>query len=157
MLAGVMAMVRMNSPRPAARRVAGIKIPAAPNNSNTPLISTIARGIGKPGGTMRISMSVAAKCAMPPIRNHRNTATKAIRRSIGVPEAVAGAVLGPSFIGVVRTGGIIRIHQAPAREAAAAPKALQPRRQPHPFGSQPQRIARLVTEHGKHQRAGLFG
>ena len=34
---------------PAARRVAGIKMPTAPNNSNMPLIRTAARGHGIDG------------------------------------------------------------------------------------------------------------
>ncbi len=67
---------------PAARRVAGIRIPAAPNNSNTPLNSTAALGQGMAGGTMRISMSVAVKCAMPPIKNHRHTAVRPMRFNI---------------------------------------------------------------------------
>src|SRR5271163_2869035 len=98
---------------------------------------------------MRISMSVAAKCAMPPIRNHRKTATKPTR---------CNEVLGSPFIAIIPTvGGIIRIHQAPPREAAAAPKALEPRRQPHPFGPQPQRILRLIAENRKYQCACLLG
>src|SRR5277367_4972401 len=101
MLAGVTAIVRMKRPMPAARRVAGIKIPAAPNNSNTPLISTAALGHGMAGGIMRISMSVAVKCATPPIKNHRNTALRPIRFNVRDAEAVGGGeALGSLFIAV---------------------------------------------------------
>src|SRR5271165_2853152 len=82
MLAGVTAIVRRTRPMPAARRVAGIKMPAAPSNSNTPLTSTAALGQGMAAGTMRISISVAVKCAMPPIKNHRHTAVRPMRFNI---------------------------------------------------------------------------
>jgi hypothetical protein len=46
---------------------------------------------------------------------------------------------------------------APVREASTAPKALQPRRQPDPFGPQPEWILRFIAEYQKYQRAGFFG
>src|SRR5450631_4889725 len=72
-LAGVTAMVNAKSPMPAQRRVSGINTPKAPNNSKPPEINTTFRGQGILGGTIRISTSVAIKCATPPTKNQRNT------------------------------------------------------------------------------------
>jgi hypothetical protein len=66
-------------PQPAARRVSGHSRPAAPSSSNAPLTSTAARGHGNHGGTIRISVSVSAKCAMPPIRNQTKTNVRPAR------------------------------------------------------------------------------
>jgi len=60
------------------------RIVVAPNNSNTPVISTVARGHGIAGGTMRISTSVSEKCATPPNRNHKNTRITPIRLKFGI-------------------------------------------------------------------------
>ena len=74
---------------PASRRVGRHSSPAAPSSSSTPLTSTAARGQGIQGGTMRISVSVKTKCAIPPIANHRKTkAIPAIRARPG--RVVAG-------------------------------------------------------------------
>ena len=87
---------------------------------------------------MRISMSVAVKCAIPPIRNHRNTAVRPIRFNIRNAEAFAGCEISCSlFIFVHRCakhppGNNPDPSSAGARGAGGA-KALQPRRQPHPF------------------------
>jgi len=97
-LAGVTAMVSKNSPMPAARRVTGIKMPTAPNSSNTPLIKTAARGQGMDGGTIRISSSVSEKCATPPIMNHKNTKTKATRRNTGIMATVATVFGAGNFV-----------------------------------------------------------
>ena len=83
MLAGVTAMVSANKPMPAAVRVDAIKRPAAPSSSNKPLIRTAPRGQGMYGGTMRISRSVNAKCAMPPTKTHKNTNPRANRYIAG--------------------------------------------------------------------------
>ncbi len=52
---------------------------------------------------MRISMSVAVKCKMPPIKNHRNTALRPIRFNIRDAGAFAGGeILGSLFIAAHR-------------------------------------------------------
>jgi hypothetical protein len=91
-LAGVTAMVNAKRPMPAQRRVSGINTPKAPNNSKTPEINTTSRGQGILGGTIRISTSVAMKCAIPPTKNHRNTNPSPMRfiRDTTVP-SVANA------------------------------------------------------------------
>jgi hypothetical protein len=64
--------------------------PAVPSSSKAPLTNTAARGKGTAGGTIRISSCVAAKCATPPMANHkRRTPT----RFSSAPEIARGASL----------------------------------------------------------------
>ena len=53
------------------------------------------------GGTTRISISVAAKCAMPPIRNQRNTTTRPMRLLRLMPSR--GAVTSESGLAAGRS------------------------------------------------------
>ena len=143
---------------PAARRVAGIRIPAAPNNSNTPLNSTAALGPRNDGRHDAHFHLGSAKCATPPIKNHRQTAVKPMRFNIGVIAGVIEATFSASSFALVigPPRGIVRIGQAPACQAPAPPKSFEPRSQPRPLGTQPDRILRIIAEYGEDQGARLL-